>query len=226
MISRYQLSHGRLPFLQPRARGAATGGYGRAAGWWLIGGITVMFLGWLAYRWLAQPDWPALLPPLLAESLALVETATAFTLSFVWLGLGWRWRKAAAAPDIAVLTVEQLYALDPTAFERYVAGLFRRKGYRVHMRGGSGDAGVDLELVSALGRRAIVQCKRYQSTIGPDVVRELYGTMIHERVLHAFLVTTADISASGREWARGKPMTLIDGQTLAAIVKAMEGRGA
>jgi restriction system protein len=67
------------------------------------------------------------------------------------------------------------------------------------------------------GKRAIVQCKRYRRPVGPDVVRELYGTLIHERVAHAFLVTTADISNSARQWAAGKPMTLIDGALLVQI---------
>jgi restriction system protein len=66
-----------------------------------------------------------------------------------------------------------------------------------------------------------VQCKRYRNAIGPDIVRELFGTMIHERVHHAFLVTTASISDSAREWAAHKPMTLIDGPTLVQIAAAL-----
>ena len=53
-------------------------------------------------------------------------------------------------------------------------------------------------------------------------MRELYGTLIHEKVAHAFLVTTADISDAAREWARGKPMTLIDGKMLVQVVTAVE----
>jgi restriction system protein len=77
---------------------------------------------------------------------------------------------------------------------------------------------VDLELIAPDGRHAIVQCKRYLSTVGEETVRELYGTLLHEQGAHAFLVTTADISAAARQWAEGKPMTLVDGRTLARIV--------
>ena len=115
-----------------------------------------------------------------------------------------------------------MVALDPTAFETYVATLFRQKGYRVKHRGRRGDRGVDLELTDAGGRRAIVQCKRYRHTVGPDTIRELYGTMIHERVHHAYLVTTADISSAAREWAGYKPMTLIDGPHLLKIAASLE----
>jgi hypothetical protein len=34
-------------------------------------------------------------------------------------------------------------------------------------------------------------------------------------------VTTADISTATRQWAKGKPITLIDGQALARIVLAL-----
>ena len=85
-----------------------------------------------------------------------------------------------------------------------MARLFRRKGYRVEMRGGSGDHGVDLIVTNRKRRKAIVQCKRYRNQIGPDIVRELYGTLMHEKAAHAFLVTTASISQSAQEWARGK----------------------
>ena len=57
--------------------------------------------------------------------------------------------------------------------------------------------------------------------IDPKIVRELYGTLVHERAAHAFLVTTAVISDAAREWASNKPMTLIDGKTLAQIAAVL-----
>ena len=71
-----------------------------------------------------------------------------------------------------------------------------------------------------------MQCKRYRNAIGPDIVRELFGTMIHEGVHHAFLVTTADISPAARDWASDKPMTLIDGLTLVKIAESLASGGA
>jgi restriction system protein len=82
--------------------------------------------------------------------------------------------------------------------------------------------GVDVMLTKENGQRAVVQCKRYRHTVGPDIVRELFGTMVHERVHHAFLVTTADISDGARDWAADKPLTLIDGTLLVQIVAALE----
>lgn len=181
---------------------------------------TLAVAAWFGYRWFDRPAWIATLPPLLHEFLVLMELAAGATLTLVWAGIGWRaWRgdRPGGAHQGLILDLDALYALSPADFERYTAGLFRQKGYQVKLRGGRGDHGVDLELIGATGKRAIVQCKRYQNTIGADIVRELYGTLMHEQAAHAFLVTTADISTAARTWAQDKPLTLIDGPTLVEI---------
>lgn len=189
----------------------------------IIGLLTAAFLAWSSYRAFVRPMWVTILPPALAELLSLLEAAAAFTIGFLWFAIWWR-RGRGTDPDLSSLGVDELYALSPSEFEQFVAVLFRKKGYRVQWRGRSGDHGVDLELVKPGGQRAIVQCKRYRNTVGPDIVRELYGTLIHERAVHAFLVTTADISDAAREWAQYKPITLIDGDTLAEVAAVLANK--
>ncbi len=194
-----------------------------ASGWLVIGGFTVLTLGWLIYHSFWQPAWLTLSPNWFKELVNLLELSAFLTLIAVWGVLGWRhWRPhIQPVPAFPQLELDHLFAFSPGDFERYVAGLFRRKGYVVKQRGGTGDLGVDLELLAPGNRRAIVQCKRYQNTVGAEMVRELYGTLIHEKALHAFLITTADISPAARLWAQGKPMTLIDGETLMQIAAAL-----
>ncbi len=146
--------------------------------------------------------------------------AAGLTLAVVWGMLFWKWKRP--SPPSSLPTLDDLYALTPYEFENYIAELFRRKGYDVTMRGGSGDMGVDLLLTKEDGQRAIVQCKRYRHAISPDIVRELFGTLVHERVTHGFLVTTADISKNARKWAENKPLTLIDGTLLLEIITALD----
>ena len=189
-------------------------------GWVIITGLTILFVIWLAYHSVGRPDWLATSPPAVAELVGLVETAGAFTLGFLWFTLWWQRQKSRNSP-LPAKDLTELLALSPAEFERYVAHLFSKKGYRVKLRGSKGDLGVDLELTRSGGKQAIVQCKRYHNTIEPKIVRELYGTLVHERVSHAFLVTTAEISDAAREWARYKPITLIDGKTLAQIAAAL-----
>ncbi len=218
MIARYDWQIGippkqstSLSRLSPRVAGGA------------LGGVTAVFFFWLLLHYAIWSDWFAGWPAGLADTLRLLEAAGVITLTLLWLVWGWRLvgERPLPHPPANALALNELYALRPADFEAYVARLFRSKGYKVTLRGRSGDRGVDLELAKSGGKRAIVQCKRYQKTVGPDVVRELYGTLMHEKVAHAFLVTTADISDSAREWARGKPMTLIDGALLVEIATAL-----
>jgi hypothetical protein len=194
-------------------------------GWLMISCLTALFALWIGYRLLGQPDWLNRLPAAMRELLVLLEGAAAFTLVSVWAALWWR-RGRRAAPPAPAIDAEGLYALSPAAFEQYVGSLFRQKGYTVRVRGRSGDLGVDLEVTQPGGKRAVVQCKRYRQTVGPEAVRELYGTLIHEQAAHGFLITTAEISAAARAWARHKPLTLIDGATLAQIAAALHANTA
>lgn len=185
----------------------------------IIAGLTAVFILWMIYHAWWQPGWLTNLPPTISELFSLLETAGAFTIGFLWISLWWQ----RSSPDKPAphLSITDLQALSPTDFEKYVASLFRQKGYRVKLRGSKGDLGVDLELTQPSGKRAIVQCKRYHNTIGPKIVRELYGTLVHEQVAHAFLVTNANISDAGRTWAQHKPITLIDGETLVKIAASL-----
>jgi restriction system protein len=223
MLSRFQLFRKSLLSTGSTSlEGKKISGRRYIRGWLVLAVLTVIYMAWLAYRLLVNPVWPDLFP-LVGEFINLGEAASAFTLTFLWFGLWFRNRRQDdKAGSIKKISVEKLYQLSPTDFEKYVATLFHQKGYEVSLRGGTGDHGVDLELVGMDGRRAIVQCKRYQNTVGEDVVRELYGTLIHERAMRGFLVTTADISASAEAWAKGKPITLIDGPTLVDIAGSLE----
>lgn len=189
--------------------------------YWMVGLLTAVYLFWLLVRIFSQPGWLLSLPPLLTELIRLVEFSWLATLIVLWGMIWWRGKQENLRP-LEPLSLEQLYNLHPAEFERYVARLFRQKGYKVVVRGRSGDLGVDLVITRHGGKRAIAQCKRYRNTIGPDIVRELYGTLIHEGVSHAFLVTTASISDSARAWAQGKPMTLIDGPMLVTLARSLQ----
>lgn len=190
-------------------------------GWALIAGLTLLFLLWMIYHAWWQPSWLTTLTDTTAELLNLLEAASTFTLGFLWLSLWWRRSQPPPHKAAPLLEIADLQAMHPGDFEKYVGQLFQQKGYRVKLRGSKGDLGVDLELTKPNGKRAIVQCKRYQNTIEPKIVRELYGTLIHEQVAHAFLVTTADISNAAREWAEFKPITLIDGEMLIKIAASL-----
>ncbi|WP_374687606.1 restriction endonuclease [Promineifilum sp.] len=184
---------------------------------WLVAFATGAFVLWGLWRYGVAADALSRAPAWLLDLLGLMTGAAGLTLAGLWALILWqRWAIAAEATGPR-MTVEELYALSPRAFEHFVAELFERRGYTVEVRGRAGDLGVDLAVSAPDGRLAIVQCKRYRHTVGPDIVRELFGTMVHERAYHGFLVTTAEISGAARDWAANKPITLIDGPTLSGL---------
>ena len=169
-------------------------------------------LGWLLWR-NGVAAWSILHTLLLAFSIVMG----------VFITLGWRSRLAGGAQvrrRWKPLSLDQILALTPSEFESYVADrLFNQRGYQVENTRDSKDGGIDVLVTDRFGRKAVVQCKRYRSTVGAGTVRELYGTMIHEGATYAYLVTSAPISDEARRWAMGKPIELIDGAQLVELSK-------
>ncbi len=103
--------------------------------------------------------------------------------------------------------LDQLKALTPTQFEEFARLLLTAAGYRdVQRVGGSGDQGVDLRMRDAAGNLCVVQCKRYQGTVSPAVVRELYGVMARNGAREAYLLTTGRVSSDAQAWIGTKPL--------------------
>lgn len=104
-------------------------------------------------------------------------------------------------------------------FERLVAGAFRRWGYTVSHQGlGGADGGVDL-VATKNGRRTIIQCKRWQSAkVGAPEVREMFGLMLHFKADAIAVVTSGSFTRPVYDFARDKPIELIDGAKLRRLL--------
>ncbi len=146
--------------------------------------------------------------------------ASTVTAPCAWWWVLRRWRRERGAGK----ALEELQALSPEAFERWVAARFRDLGYRVTETGGQGDHGVDL-VVERDGDHAVVQCKNYRAwSVGEPTVRDLFGALHHYQASEAYLVTTAQFSQPARAWAVGKPITLWDGQFLVGLASKVTGQ--
>lgn len=116
--------------------------------------------------------------------------------------------------------------LTPATFEREVARLFARAGYRVQLVGAAGDGGVDVRVWPAARSTpspGIVQCKRYAAgrAVGPAIVRELIGARTHERAAAAWLATTGRLTAGARQLAASEGIVILDTAALATWDMAM-----
>ncbi len=126
-------------------------------------------------------------------------------------------------------SLESLRTMDWRDFEVLVGEAFRRQGYRVEQRGGDGpDGGIDLALYRE-GGLSIVQCKRWRNTqVSVTLVRELFGVMNAEHASEAIFVSSGTYTPDAQAFATGKPIRLIDGQSLLnmiAVVRATPSQG-
>ena len=121
-------------------------------------------------------------------------------------------------------SLESIRQLSWSDFERLVGEAYRRQGYGVERRGGAGaDGGVDLVLRRA-NDKVFVQCKRWRKrTVSVSVVRELYGAMAAEGATAGIVVTVGRYTADAAAFARGKRLTLVDGDALLALVRSAQG---
>ena len=119
-------------------------------------------------------------------------------------------------------------SLDGMSWQEYellVGEAFRQKGFKVTERGGGGpDGGVDLVLTKG-GESFLVQCKQWKAfKVGVTVVRELYGVMAAKGAAGGFVVTSGKFTAEAQEFARGRNVTLIDGDRLFAMLQTARAR--
>jgi len=69
------------------------------------------------------------------------------------------------------------------------------------------------------GGKIIIQAKRYTNTVGVSAVRDLYGTVMNEGATKGILVTTSDYGKDSYEFAKDKPITLLNGSNLLALLE-------
>ena len=110
-------------------------------------------------------------------------------------------------------------------FEYFVRELFdkmfNRDGGEVKVTQASHDGGVDAIAFDddpIRGGKFVIQAKRYNNVVPVSAVRDLYGTMIHEGATKGILVTTSFYGKEAYDFAKDKPITLIDGQALLGLL--------
>jgi restriction system protein len=111
-----------------------------------------------------------------------------------------------------------LAAMDWEDFEHMIRELFEKEfavnGGEVKVTQASRDGGVDaiaFDPDPIRGGKIVIQAKRYTNTVGVSAVRDLYGTTMNEGATKGILVTTADFGPDAYEFAKGKPITLLNG---------------
>jgi restriction system protein len=114
-----------------------------------------------------------------------------------------------------------LAAMDWEDFEHLIRELFEKEfsgdGSEVKITRASRDGGVDAVVFDPdpiRGGKIVIQAKRYTNTVGVSAVRDLYGTLLNEGANKGILVTTTDYGSDAYGFAKGKPITLLNGGNL------------
>lgn len=119
-----------------------------------------------------------------------------------------------------------LATMDWQDFEHLVRELFEREfsssGGEVKVTQASADGGVDAVAFDPdpiKGGKIVIQAKRYTNVVGVSAVRDLYGTVMNEGATKGVLVTTSDFGPDSYNFAKDKPLSLLNGQNLLALLE-------
>jgi len=119
-----------------------------------------------------------------------------------------------------------LAAMDWEEFEHLIREIFekefRTNGGDVKVTQASRDGGVDaiaFDPDPIRGGKIVIQAKRYTNTVGVSAVRDLFGTVMNEGANKGILVTTSDYGHDSYEFAKGKPLTLLNGGNLLFLLE-------
>lgn len=112
---------------------------------------------------------------------------------------------------------KKLCAMSPLDFEEFVARLFREMGYAVEITSISRDHGIDL-LMHKDNRLVVVQCKRWNASIGEPVLRDFYGSLMSAGAQSGYVVTTGTFTSQAYSFVQGKPIQLVDLDALINLV--------
>lgn len=107
--------------------------------------------------------------------------------------------------------------LDGVEFEDLVEKLISRMGFITERTKRSFDGGIDIIAINEqplFDGKYIIQCKRYSKSIGEPILRDLYGVVSSEHANKGILITNSYFTKTAKEFAKNKPIELIDGKKL------------
>lgn len=127
--------------------------------------------------------------------------------------------------DALVLSesAQELDRISGRQFESLCRRLVAALNFRVNLTLASHDNGIDLIAVENAPLRRpetyVIQCKRQASSVGVGPVRELDSVVGHHGAKLGILITNNTFSQQAKVWAEGKPLDLIDGDQLRALMR-------
>jgi restriction system protein len=195
----------------------------RYSAWLCIPVATVVFIAINVSVLAVTSNQPALkgfaqLGPMLGGFAALIALTAGVTAA-----IGKRTRRKIYN---AQTSIESIRELSWSQFELLIGEAYRRQAYEVIETGGAAaDGGIDLKLKSER-ETVLVQCKQWKVyKVGVKPIRELYGVLMAEHADRAIFVTTGGYTREAEQFAKGKPIQLIDGAGLCELIEPVAQQG-
>jgi restriction system protein len=123
-----------------------------------------------------------------------------------------------AGTNVAAIGWEDFEHLVREIFEKE----FTKDGGEVKVTRASRDGGIDAVAFDPdplRGGKIVIQAKRYTNTVDVSAVRDLYGTVLNEGANKGILVTTSSFGPDAFAFAKGKPLTLLEGNNLLHLLE-------
>lgn len=134
--------------------------------------------------------------------------------------------------DVSINEGTNLAAMPWEDFEQLVREIFEfefaQNGGEVRVTQASRDGGVDAVIFDPdplRGGKIVIQAKRYTNTVPVSAIRDLYGTVINEGANSGIIITTSDYGRDSYEFAKDKPLKLLNGGHLLALLNKNGRKG-
>jgi len=121
--------------------------------------------------------------------------------------------------------IEQLRSIDWFQFEKLVALVYCKLGYKVTRRGGPNpDGGIDL-VIEKEGQRSAVQCKHWRTwNVGVKAVREFLGALTDARIKKGVFITLGGYTGHAKQLADKHGIEIVNQTGLAKMIEDTKAR--
>lgn len=119
------------------------------------------------------------------------------------------------------MVLDDINKMNGYEFESFIAELLRKMGFVVEETPLSRDSGIDLIAYSRepiFKGKYLIQCKRWEGSIGEPVVRDLYGVVISNNANKGIIITNSFFTKQAVDFANGKNIELVDGNELIKLI--------
>ncbi|MCR5822119.1 MAG: restriction endonuclease [Bacteroidales bacterium] len=127
--------------------------------------------------------------------------------------------------NVSISSGTNLASMPWEDFEQLVRDIFEmefsKNGSEVRVTQASRDGGVDAIVFDPdplRGGKVVIQAKRYTNTVPVSAIRDLYGTVINEGANSGIIITTSDYGRDSYDFAKDKPLKLLNGGHLLALL--------